>query len=172
MNKTVLNTIRFVVLILSQVLIVNHIRLGGYVNVHIYILFLMLLPLDLPKWQLLLAGFLMGLTIDVFMGTLGLHAGASVFMAFCRPSIVGLVSSGVKIEKNASPSISLLGGAWFFRYTMLMVLAHDVALFLLETFSYRLLGQACIRLLCSAPISIFVIMILMLLFKNEKTSKK
>ena len=44
MNKTVLQIIRFVVLVLFQVLVINHIRLGGYVHPYIYMLFIMLLP--------------------------------------------------------------------------------------------------------------------------------
>ena len=84
MNKTLLHIIRFVVLVLVQVLLVNHIRLGGYVHPYVYILFVMLLPINISNWQLLLLGFGLGFCVDMFTGTPGLHAGATTLMAFCR----------------------------------------------------------------------------------------
>ena len=83
MNRSLLNIIRFVALVIVQVLIVNHIRLGGYVHPYIYLIFVMLLPINMPGWQLLISGFSIGLVIDLFMGTLGMHAGATTMMAFC-----------------------------------------------------------------------------------------
>ena len=69
MNKTAIQIIRFVVLVLFQVLVVNHIRLGGYVHPYIYLIFIMLLPINIQNWQLLLLGFGLGLTVDLFTGT-------------------------------------------------------------------------------------------------------
>lgn len=43
-----MNIIRFVLLVITQVLIVNHIRLGGYVHPYIYLIFVMLLPINMP----------------------------------------------------------------------------------------------------------------------------
>ncbi len=168
MNKTVLQIVRFVALVLLQVLVINHIRLGGYVHPYVYLIFIMLLPFNTPQWQLLLLGFVLGLTIDLFTGTLGLHAGATTLMAFCRPSIIKLVSGNQKFENVQEPNLGQLGGAWFFRYAICMVLVHHLSLFVLESFSFRLMGQVLLRLLLSAPVSIFLIMMVLFIFKNEK----
>lgn len=168
MNKTVLQIVRFVALVLLQVLVINHIRLGGYVHPYVYLIFIMLLPFNTPQWQLLLLGFVLGLTIDLFTGTLGLHAGATTLMAFCRPSIIKLVSGNQKFENVQEPNLGQLGGAWFFRYAICMVLVHHLSLFVLESFSFRLMGQVLLRLLLSAPVSIFVIMMVLFIFKSEK----
>lgn len=168
MNKTVLQIVRFVALVLLQVLVINHIRLGGYVHPYVYLIFIMLLPFNTPQWQLLLLGFVLGLTIDLFTGTLGLHAGATTLMAFCRPSIIKLVSGNQKYENVQEPNLGQLGGAWFFRYAICMVLVHHLSLFVLESFSFRLMGQVLLRLLLSAPVSIFLIMMVLFIFKSEK----
>ena len=168
MNKTVLQIIRFVVLVLLQVLVINHIRLGGYVHPYIYLVFVMLLPFSTPKWQLLILGFAIGLTVDLFTGTPGLHAGATTLMAFCRPSIIKLVSGNQKFENITEPNIGQLGGVWFFRYALFMVLIHHFALFFLESFSFRLIGQVLLRILLSVPVSVFLIMMIMFIFKSEK----
>ena len=168
MNKTALQIIRFVVLVLLQVLVINHIRLGGYVHPYIYLIFIMLLPFNTPKWQLLVLGFVLGLTVDLFTGTPGLQAGATTLVAFCRPSIIKLVTGNQKFENITEPNLGQLGGIWFLRYVLCMVLIHHFALFLLESFSFRLIGQVLLRLLLSVPVSVFLIMMILYIFKREK----
>ena len=168
MNKTVLQIIRFVVLVLFQVLVINHIRLGGYVHPYIYMLFIMLLPFNTPKWQLLVLGFTLGLAVDLFTGTPGLHAGATTLMAFCRPSIIQLISGNQKFENIPEPNLGQLDGMWFFRYVLCLVFVHHFALFFLESFSFRLIGQVLLRILLSVPVSVFLIMMILYIFKRER----
>ena len=168
MNKTALQIIRFVVLVLLQVLVVNHIRLGGYVHPYIYLIFIMLLPINIPNWQLLLLGFGLGLSVDLFTGTPGLHAGATTLMAFCRPRIIKLISGTLKFENIYEPNLNQLDGMWFFRYVFCMVFVHHFALFFLESFSFHLMGQVLLRILLSVPVSVFLIMMILYIFKSTK----
>jgi hypothetical protein len=168
MNRNALHIIRFIALVLVQVLLVNHIRLGGYVHPYIYLIFIMLLPVTMPKWQVLLLGFGLGLSIDLFTGTLGLHAGATTLMAFCRPTILRIVSGHQKLENVQEPDLGQLGGVWFLRYAVCMVLVHHFALFFLESFSFHLILQVLLRILLSAPVSIFLIMMILYIFNPEK----
>ena len=168
MNKTLLNIIRFVALVLAQVLVVNNIRLGGYVHPYVYLIFVMLLPINMPGWQLLVSGFGIGLVIDLFNGTLGMHAGATTLMAFCRPVIIKLVSGSQKFENLKEPNINQLGLLWFLRYTFCMVLVHNFTLFMLEGFSFHLVGQALLRILISVPVSTFLILMILYLFSATK----
>ena len=168
MNKIFLQIIRFVVLVLFQVLVINHIRLGGYVHPYIYLIFIMLLPFNTPKWQLLVLGFFLGIIIDVFTGTPGLHAGATTLMAFCRPSIINLISGNQKFDNIQEPNLGQLDGMWFFRYVLCLVFIHHFALFFLESFSFRLIGQVLLRILLSVPVSVFLIMMILFIFKTER----
>ena len=168
MNKTLLNIIRFVLLVLVQVLLVNHIRLGGYVHPYIYLIFVMLLPINMPGWQLLLSGFGIGLVIDLFMGTLGMHAGATTLMAFCRPGIIKIISGSLKFDSIHEPNLGQLDIPWFLRYTLCMVFVHNFTYFMLEGFSFHLVGQALLRILISVPVSTFLIMMILLLFSSTK----
>lgn len=168
MNKTALPIIRFVVLVLLQVLVVNHIRLGGYVHPYIYLIFIMLLPINIPNWQLLLLGFSLGLSVDLFTGTPGLHAGATTLMAFCRPRIIKLISGTLKFENIHEPNLNQLDGMWFFRYVFLMVFVHHFMLFLMESFSFHLFGQVMLRVVLSVPVSVFLIMMILYIFKTDR----
>lgn len=168
MNKNLIHIIRFVVLVLAQVLLVDHIRLGGYVHPYIYLIFIMMLSVTMPKWQVLGLGFVLGFCVDMFTGTPGLHAGATTLMAFCRPAVLRLVSGHQKLENVQEPNLGQLGGAWFLRYVSCLVLVHHFALFFLESFSFQLIGQVLLRILLSVPATVFLIMMILYLFNSEK----
>lgn len=167
-----MNLLRFVVLVVVQVLLVNHIRLGGYVHPYIYLIFVMLLPLNISGWLLLLSGFGIGLAIDLFMGTPGMHAGATTMMAFCRPGIIKIVSGSLKFDNITEPNLVQLDFYWFMRYTFCMVLVHNFTYFMLEGFSFHLVGQALLCILVSVPVSMFLILMILLLFSPTKNKVK
>ena len=91
-------------------------------------------------------------------------------MAFCRPTIIRLVSGSQKFENIKEPNVNQLGFPWFFRYSLCMVLVHNFTLFMLEGFSFHLVGQALLRILISVPVSLFLILLILYLFSS--TSKK
>ena len=82
--------IMFFVLVLVQVLILNNIQFSGLVNPYIYILFILLLPFTIPGYFLLGISFILGISIDIFGNTPGIHAGATVLLGFLRPGIAQL----------------------------------------------------------------------------------
>ena len=87
-NRSVIHILRFLGLLFLQVLVVDNIRLGYYVHPYVYVLFIFLLPFNIPRWQLLLLGFVNGFFVDLFNGTPGLNAAATVLMAFVRPFVM------------------------------------------------------------------------------------
>ena len=86
------NILRFVLLVLIQVFVLNNIRINGYINPHLYVLFILLLPFETPGWLLLVSSFSIGLSIDLFAHTPGLNAAASTFIAFIRPGFIRILS--------------------------------------------------------------------------------
>lgn len=127
----------WVVLILLQVLLLNHIQISGYINPYLYILFILLLPFDTPKYLLLILGFLLGLNVDIFSNTPGIHASATTFLAFIRPAVIRLISSRDVLELNTPPRLSSLGFHWFLKYSLMLVLAHHFFLFYVEVFTLK-----------------------------------
>ena len=93
------NAGRFFFLVFFQVLILNNIQLGGYINPYFYIYFILLLPFETPRWLLLILSFLLGLTIDVFVNTPGVNAAACVLMAFARPFVITSISTGTDLSR-------------------------------------------------------------------------
>lgn len=148
----------FVVLVLVQVLILNNIQISGFVNPYVYILFILILPFNIPGYFLLPISFVLGITIDIFGNTPGMHSGATVLLAFVRPAIVQLISTRELVEKGVMPNISQLGVANFIKYTVLAVLIHHFILFLVEAFSFGDIFSTLLRWIVSSFFSILIIL--------------
>ncbi|MGQ7869595.1 rod shape-determining protein MreD [Sunxiuqinia sp. sy24] len=155
------------VLVLLQTLLLNNIQFSGYVNPYLYVLFILLLPFETPRYLLLFLGFFLGLSIDIFSNTPGIHASATTFMAFLRPSTISLISSRDTIEANTPPRLTTMGFGWFLRYTLILVLTHHLFLFFIEVFTFNGFIHTLTRSLFSAVFSIILIIISQFLVFKE-----
>lgn len=167
-NTLIRNILRFVVLLIVQVMVFDNLQLGSYIHPYIYVLFVLLLPFDTPKWRLLIDAFLIGIAVDIFNGTPGLNASATVLMAFVRPFIIEITSRKSDIEDKYAPTITEMGLQWFAVYALLLLLLHNLVLFWLEAFSVRLLGLVMAETLLSVPVSLLLIIIIIYIFKPVK----
>jgi len=169
MNKDILiNILRFIILVLLQVLILNKVNLGGYLNPYVYVMFILLLPFETPPWLLLLSSFAIGLSVDLFSGTIGMHAAASTFTAFLRPTVSRLFNSKREYEPGVKPGINDLGISWFLSYTLVLVFAHHLVYFFLEVFRFDEIFTTLSRVVLSTLLSSSLIVILNLLVKKDK----
>lgn len=160
MNENLKHGIRFVVLILAQVLVLNNVYLSGYINPFVYLLFIMLLPFNIDRLWLLFLGFCTGLTVDLFSGgVIGLHAGATTFVAFMRPYILRSISSQREFDNAENPTIKDMGFNWFLTYTLLFTFAHHFYYFYLERFSFSGFFTTFWRIVLSAAVSSLIIIL-------------
>ena len=130
------NILRFVFLVLLQVLVLNNIGLSNYAIPYVYILFILLLPFEIPGWLLLLLGFVLGLSVDIFTNTIGVHASATVFISFLRPYVLGFIAPRDGYESGSAPNPSYFGFLWFLKYALVLTVAHHAFLFFVEAFSF------------------------------------
>ncbi len=162
------NILRFIILLLIQVLILNHIHFSGYINPYLYVLFILLLPFQTPHWLLLVAAFLMGISVDLFSNTPGMNAAASVFMAYIRPGVIRLLESGKNYEAGMTPGIRDLGFRWFFSYSLILILAHHFLLFYLEIFRLSEFFTTFSRVVLSTIFTLILVIITQYLFHTGK----
>lgn len=153
------NIIRFIVLVLVQILVFNNIQFSGYIVPYIYILFILLLPFETPRWLLLLAAFTLGISVDLFTQTPGMHAAASVLMAFLRPWVLEMSAPRDGYEPGTYPRLYYYGFQWFLRYTVILVLAHHLVLFYIEVFRFSEFFSTLLRVLLSSLFSIILIIL-------------
>ncbi|MCP9235653.1 hypothetical protein [Lewinella sp. JB7] len=171
-TSAVINSaIRFVVLLVAQVFIFNQVAWGwggkDYLFVFVYPLFLAMLPLRTPRPLVILLAFLLGLSVDFFSETLGLHAGALTFTAYARPLLLQFVQPRDGYNIKANPTIADLGSGWMYSYLALILVVHLLVFFLLQTFSIFFLVDIVLKTLLSFPASILVMVILVLIFNPK-----
>jgi len=167
-NEILRNIFRFIALVLVQVLIVKNIELGRFINPFVYVLFLVILPFETPKWSLLFIGFMLGITIDMFYDTPGFHASACVVMAYIRPGILKLFSPRDGYESGTQPTVQYLGVPWFLSYAGILVLAHHFVLFFLEIFRFSEFFSTFFRAIISAVSTMILIVTIQYLFNRKK----
>lgn len=152
--------IRFLVFLIFQVLILKNINIyPPYVQVFIYPLFILLLPMKTPHWALLLLGFLMGISVDMFYNTLGLHAAAGVLIAYARKFVTQVLEPRGGYEINDNPNKTDMGFTWFFQYSSILMAAFVLYVVILEEFSFMNIGVIIIKSIIAFILSMIVILL-------------
>ncbi|MGZ3871665.1 MAG: rod shape-determining protein MreD [Mucilaginibacter sp.] len=172
MSKSILvNLLRFMVLVFIQVFLLKNITLYNLSTPYPYILFILLLPFEIPNLLLFLLAFLLGITIDAFYDTPGLHAAACVLLALVRISFISITVQKEGFDNEPEPTLSIMGFRWFFAYAFILTLFHHFFLFNLESFSFSGLQFMLGRVLLSSIFTVFLMLISGLLFFKRKVRK-
>ena len=148
----------FIALILLQLLVMNNIQFSGYVNPYIYVMIILLIPVEISAWLLLIIAFLTGLLIDIFSGSPGMHASATVLAGFVRPFVLRIISPRDGYEPRATPSMLTYGFRWYLLYTVIIIVVHHTALFYLEVFRFADFFRTLTRVLLSSLFSVTFIL--------------
>lgn len=165
MNKSLQKIFAFIGLVLLQTLILNEVYLFGFVIPYVYIMFLVLLPPHANRVQTLIMSFILGLSIDIFESTGGIHASATLVAAYFRPQLLHL-TFGLSYDYQ---TLSIKHEGFFKKmtYVALLVFIHHSVLFALEVFSFDLWRLFLEKLLLSSVFSILLIMLMMSLVKKK-----
>ncbi|UOQ73926.1 hypothetical protein [Hymenobacter cellulosilyticus] len=130
----------------------------------LYIGFLLFLPISTPIVVQLLLGFIVGFVVDLFFDTGGLHAAASVLLAYVRPWVLRLLTPRDGYDSADSASIHQMGWQWFVVYLSLLVFIHHTAFFLLELGSFHFFGLTLAKILLSTLYTSLTLLISQLVF--------
>lgn len=148
MNKNIYYLFLWIILVLLQVFVFNNILLLGHINPYLYIVFVFFYPLKKERFLFLLLSFLLGLTIDVFSDSGGIHAFSILFIAFIRLFFIRLIFKKTeldyllfKIQEEAFGKV--------FNYVVILTLTHHFILFTLANFSFLNFTETLINTLLS-----------------------
>jgi rod shape-determining protein MreD len=167
MNSAMLyNMVRFILLLAAQVVIFNNFNFLGYINPFPYLLFIILFPVNGNKYALLASSFLLGITMDLFCNSGGVHAAACVTLAFIRPSLFRF-SFGLSYEYQTVRINDTLTPERF-SFIFLSVLIHHLILFILEVFTFEYLWDIILRTIISTLFTIIICILIIYLIKPSK----
>lgn len=138
---------------------------------YLYILFILLLPFETPNLLLFVLAFLLGLTIDAFYDTPGLHTAACVLLAFVRILFISITVQKDGFDNEPEPTLSMMGFRWFFTYIVVLTLFHHFFLFNLEVFRFSEIQYTITRVILSSIFTVFLMLVSGLLFYRSKERK-
>jgi len=163
-----MNLLRFVVLVFMQVFLLKNLTLYDLATPYPYILFILLLPFETPNIVLFVLSFAIGITIDAFFDTPGLHAAACTLLAFVRILFISVTVQKDGFDNEPEPSLGAMGFRWFFMYAAILTLIHHFFLFNLEVFRISELQYTLTRFVLSSVFTVFLMLISVLLFFRRK----
>ena len=126
--------LRFIALVLVQVLVFNKLNFFGYINPLVYILFLYWFPIKQNRTTFIITCFFLGLCVDIFSDTLAINAASTITIAYMRPTIMRFVF-GVNYEFQ-SFKLNNSTKAQQFTFLALLIIIHHLVYFTLEIFSF------------------------------------
>ncbi|MCU0402990.1 MAG: rod shape-determining protein MreD [Chitinophagaceae bacterium] len=165
---------RFILFLFVQAMVLNHIPpLHRFVTPYLYFLFLIWMPFSTGRVALLITGFLLGITLDVFTKTPGLHASATLLVAYLRPFLINLmVPKDTRELAVGSPSIQTMGTASYILFISLLTIFHHGWLVFLEWMTFGSFLFFLGKVFFSAIISLLLILITELIFRPVKKIKR
>lgn len=171
MNKLIQsNILRFILILLFQVLVCKGINLNQgsfqYFHVLFYPIAILLLPVDMPKPYVLLSAFVLGIMVDIFYDSLGVHASASVFLAYARSYILRI------LEPRGGYSVKTMGLGnmefyWFISYLSISMVIFLAVYFSMDAFSFVYFGRIVLNTLFSFILSVSLILIYQVIFRSR-----
>ncbi len=165
------NSVRFLLLVLLQVILVQNINLGAYIILFPYVLFVLMLPFEANKHLVLFVSFLLGMVIDFFYDSSGIHTSACTLIGFVRPYVLKYIAPRDGYDIGVSPVVQDMGLEWFIRYAGTLIILHHLFVFYLEIFRFNEFFGTMLRVILSSIGTFGMIYALQLIFVSNASRK-
>ncbi len=162
--------IAFILLASLQVLILNGLDINSYINPQVYILFLLLLPVNTDIWFSILAGFIGGAMVDGLSNTYGIHAFAGTALGYFRYFYIKFSLDKEVIERGMSPNLKNMPTSWHFFYLAICTLLYHWIVFFMESFTFTGIGSLTLKSVTSGLIATLIMLLIGLLFSRKTTN--
>ncbi len=166
MNIYVKQIAIFFVYLLLQVFVFNQLTLFDVATPHIFLLFLLMLPVNVRLSFLMLIAFFAGLTVDLFSlnAFKGMHAAAAVLMMSARTTWVNVFTNRFSYHGAEEYLLQVQDAAWYSKYLFPLILLHHTAYYFLEAFSFENVGLIFLKIGTSTVYTFGICILLTLLF--------
>ena len=151
--------------VLLQVLVLNEVLFSAYINPFLYVMLIISLPLKTPKWFLLIYAFLLGVSIDLFSGSLGFHSTATILIAFIKPVISKITIPHNILGDTDEITLQKVGYKSYITFSIFLILIHNSCLFITEHLSFNI---ALFGKILASSVATLIIILITQLFQRDK----
>ena len=166
MNKTLYLIFLFIFFVLLQTLILNNILLFGHVNPYIYIAYVFIFPLNQKRISFLTISFLLGLCIDFFSNSGGIHAFATLFIAYIRLFLVKTIFKKTESDYLLF-DLKLETFDKTFNYIAILTIIHHFILYSFINFSLHNFSNVIINTLLSTTFTLVLYFLGSFIFRKK-----
>lgn len=149
--------VRLIVVVLLQVLLFDHLQIAGWGFPMVYVLFLMNMSVQIPRWAEMLIGAVVGLVFDVWHSSIGVNMAACVAFSFLRPILLGNLTQDLERVKGEIYSASI-GRIEYVKCLSILIVVHHLMVFSLEAWSWHNWWMVLVQTLISSTLTILIIM--------------
>ena len=160
---------RFALLLLIQLLVLNHVFLGGYTFPMLYLLAILMLPTNMKRIPLLLIAFGTGLLVDVMNNMLGFHALACTVVAMMRILFADRILTRGEPTAIDRPSIYSVSPQYFISYMLILVASFYLIFFTVELFGFRSFGSVLLATIFSTVVTSLLAVLYQFIFLKKET---
>jgi len=164
MNSNLKIFIHFLLLIPLQVLIANHIRLFGFINPQLCVLFVIWHPLERKSTSFLLYAFVFGLLLDIFSNSGGVNIAAILLIAFIKRALLKIITSNKELELSTFRYDSLNSFQRVF-FIFILVILHQLIIYSLEYYHYTYFFKIIYKSVITGVFTTFLVTIFVFIFK-------
>lgn len=157
----------FLVVLMLQEFLLSGINLFSLLNIYLYIIIIIMLPMQLSAVGVLFASLGVGAVMDVFTGTSALITMCLLGVGFVRKVVMNLTISRDMIVGGGVPFSRRIGAAAFLRYSFAMCLLYGSLFFMLEMMTFQGFGYTLLRILVSSVATTFLVYILQLPLREK-----
>ena len=148
---------RLLLVLALQVLLFDHLHIGNWGVVMMYVLFLINLPVRIPRWAEMLIGLAVGLVMDMWHSSLGIHIAACVALSFARPLLLSQAVQDIERIKD-NMSIQTIGRIEYPKCAVILTVLHHFIVFSLETWNIQFWWLVLLQTLVSSIMTLCIIL--------------
>jgi rod shape-determining protein MreD len=169
MNRSVaLQFVVFLVYLFLQVMLLKNFVLFNTAFCFLYVMFILLLPIETNTLALMVMGFLLGFLIDIFYDSLGIHASSLVLIAFLRNYYLNAITPQGGYDAGVAPNLAANGILWFLVYTVPLIFLHHFALFFVEAGGFSIFWYTMLKVIASLMFTLTVTLLVQYLFAERR----
>jgi hypothetical protein len=160
--------ISFFLYLFLQVIFLKNAVLFHTAFCFLYIGFLFRIPVEFGRLWLIVISFLLGILVDIFYDSLGLHALASVLIGYVRNHWLTLLTPQGGYDSNSVPGLSY-GFQWYLTFSVPLILVHHLILFYVEAGGFDYFWYTLVKVLASAAFTLIALLLIEFIFPRRRT---
>jgi hypothetical protein len=164
----ILQIVLFFVYLILQVVLLKNLVLFNTSFCFLYVAFILLLPVEMSNLLLMLIAFLLGISVDIFYNSLGLHTIALVLLAYLRNYWLATITPQGGYDIGTPPTLAANGLQWFLVYTLPLVFVHHLVLFFVEASGFTLFWYTMLKAVSSLLFTMVVMLLLQYLSLDRR----